>query len=90
MQRKNLLDLPYSRLLQIALDLSPEVNKGLHDFLRFVNPGYVLENENEEALRSTEQFIGMLDTYYGSFNSHLDSLWSGVFLTGGHYSRSWC
>ena len=83
MQRKNLLDLPYSRLLQIALDLSPEVNKGLHDFLRFVNPGYVLENENEEALRSTEQFIGVLDTYYGSFNSHLDSLWSGVFLTGG-------
>ena len=82
-QRKNLLSLPYTQLLQIALDLSPEVNKGLHDFLRFVNPGYVLENENEMALRSTEQFIGMLDTYYGSFNSHLDSLWSGVFLTGG-------
>ena len=82
-QRKNLLDLPYSRLLQIALDLSPEINKGLHDFLRFVNPGYVLENENPEALRATEQFIGVLDTYYGSFNSHLDSFWSGVFLTGG-------
>ena len=82
-QRKNLLNLPYTQLLQIALDLSPEVNKGLHDFLRFVNPGYVLENESEEALRATEQFIGMLDTYYGSFNSHLDSLWSGVFLTGG-------
>ena len=81
-QRKNLLDLPYPRLLQIALDLSPEVNKGLHDFLRFVNPGYILENDNEEALRATEQFIGMLDTYYGSFNSHVDSLWSGVFLTG--------
>ena len=82
-QRKNLLNLPYTRLLQIALDLSPEVNKGLHDFLRFVNPGYVLENENAEALRSTEQFISVLDTYYGSFNSHVDSLWSGVFLTGG-------
>ena len=82
-QRKNLLGLPYQRLLHIALDLSPEVNKGLHDFLRYVNPGYILENENEQALRSTEQFIGTLATYYGSFNSHVDSLWSGVFLTGG-------
>ena len=84
-QRQYLLNLPYSRLVEIALNLSPEVNKGLYDFLRFVNPSHVLDNESEVALRSTESFIGLLDRYYGSFKSHLDTLWAGVFLTGGMF-----
>ena len=81
--RKNLLNLPYSQLTQVALDLSPEVNKGLHDFLRFVNPSHVLRNSNPTAERASLAFVGQLDTYYGSFPSHIDSLWSGIFLTGG-------
>ena len=83
--RKNLLNLPYTQLAQVALDLSPEVNKGLHDFLRFVNPSHVLRNENELAERASLAFIRQLDTYYGSFRSHIDSLWSGIFLTGGAF-----
>ena len=81
--RSDLLNLPYSRLAQIALDLSPEVNKGLHDFLRFVNPSHVLRNSNPVAEQASHAFMRQLDTYYGSFRSHIDSLWSGIFLTGG-------
>ena len=84
-QRKNLLSLPYPHLAQIALDLSPEVNKGLHDFLRFVNPSHVHSNTNPVAEQSTEMFMRKLGTYYGSFRSHVDSLWSGIFLTGGAF-----
>ena len=84
-QRRHLLNIPYTRLAQIALDLSPEVNKGLFDFLRFANPSYVLDNENEAALRSTEDFIKCLGMYYGSFASHLDSMWAGIFITGGAF-----
>ena len=84
-QRKHLLDLPYSQLAKIALDLSPEINKGLHDFIRFCNPSHVLSNENPVALEATESFISELDTYYGSFRSHIDSMWSGIFLTGGAF-----
>ena len=84
-QRKNLLNLPYTQLTQIALDLSPEVNKGLHDFLRFCNPSHVIENENPVALEATHRFIAQLDTYYGSFRSHIDSMWSGIFLTGATF-----
>lgn len=84
-QRKEILNLPYHRLAQIALDLSPEVNKGLYDFLRFVNPSHVHRNENPAAERATQAFIRQLDTYYGSFRSHVDSLWSGIFLTGGAF-----
>ena len=81
--RKNLLNLPYNTLAQVALDLSPEVNKGLHDFLRFVNPSHILRNSNPDAERATAAFVNQLDIYYGSFKSHIDSLWSGIFLTGG-------
>ena len=42
-QRKYLLNLPYSSMLDIALDLSPQINKGLFDFLRFSNPGTFLD-----------------------------------------------
>ena len=83
--RKNLLNLPYTQLAQVALDLSPEVNKGLHDFLRFVNPSHVLRNSNPDAERASHAFVRQLDTYYGSFSSHIDSLWSGIFLTGGAF-----
>ena len=83
--RSDLLNLPYSRLAQIALDLSPEVNKGLHDFLRFVNPSHVLRNSNPVAEQASHAFMRQLDTYYGSFRSHIDSLWSGIFLTGSAF-----
>lgn len=84
-QRRHLLRLPYSRLAQIALDLSPEVNKGMFDFLRFANPSFVHDNTNEVALRATQDFMRQLDVYYGSFKSHLDSIWSGIFITGAAF-----
>lgn len=84
-QRKNLLDISYPRLVQIALDLSPQVNKGYFDFLRFANPAHLLDNRNRRALAATNEFVGMLNSYYGSFKSHLDSIWSGIFITGGAF-----
>lgn len=88
-QRKNLLSLPYQRLAQIALDLSPEVNKGLYDWLRFTNPGHVLrdKNGNERADQASDEFVRVLDTYYGSFRSHLNSMWSGIFITGAVFAE---
>lgn len=84
-QRKNLLSLNYSRLARMALDLSPEVNKGMFDFLRFANPSHVLDNSNPRALEATYSFISMLNSYYGSFKSHIDSLWAGIFISGGAF-----
>ena len=88
-QRKYLIDFPYQRAVQIALDLSPEVAKGMFDFLRFANPGHRLfsESGNNAVERSTEEFINKLNCYYGSFKSHLDSAWSGIFITGGFYAE---
>ena len=85
LQRKHLLNLSYPRLAQIALDLSPEVNKGMFDFLRFANPANILDNEYQRAKSATDDFVRCLNVYYGSFKSHLDSLWTGIFLTGGAF-----
>lgn len=83
-ERKNLLNLPYQRMVQIALDLSPNVNKGFHDFLRFANPGVFMDG-SDRAMTATQQFIRQMDRYYGSFKSHLDSIWAGIFITGGAF-----
>ena len=83
-QRKHLLNLPYSSMLDIALDLSPQINKGLFDFLRFSNPGTFLDGTSR-AVSATKAFISKMDTYYGSFKSHIDSVFSGIFLTGGFF-----
>ena len=86
--RKNLLELPYQRLASISVDLSQAVNKGLYDFLRFTNPGYLLRNsdvtnEDTTAVDASMEFIGRLAMYHGSFPSMVDSMFSGVFLSGG-------
>ena len=82
-QRKNLLNFPYHQLAKMALDLSPQLDKGRFDFLRFANPGYVLEQEgNDRAVQGAEDFIALLDTYYGSFKTHIDRLWTSIFIFG--------
>ena len=83
-QRKYLLNMNYPALVQIALDLSPQVNKGLFDFLRFCNPGIFVDGE-PRAVEGALQFQALLGDYYGSFNSHLDSIWSGIFVHGGAF-----
>ena len=82
LQRKNLLRLPTSRLTQLALDLSPQVNKGLWDFLRFSNPGYILEIENRNSRRIIEDFIGSIGSIYGSFDAFVDRIFASIFIGG--------
>ena len=86
-QRKNLLRLPFTNLVELALDLSPQVNKGYFDFLRYANPGYLLDNPNAGALNATQSFIRVMDGYYGSFKSHINSIWAGVFISGASFTE---
>ena len=82
-QRKNLLTFPYSQLAKMALDLSPQLDKGRFDFLRFTNPGHILEQpDNPRAEDGAQGFISLLDSYYGSFKTHIDRLWTSIFIYG--------
>ena len=88
-QRKHLLNLPYSRLSQIALDLSPQLNKGLWDWVRFGNPGILVEdaNNNQRAVDSANAFLKQIGCYYGNFKNHHDSMWADIFVFGGVFTE---
>ena len=84
-QRKYLLQLPTDRLVQIALDLSPQVNKGLWDFLRFSNPGYVINIENKNSKKIIDDFIEQMSIIYGSFDVMLDRMFASLFIGGAFF-----
>lgn len=88
-QRKNLLNLPYTRLSALALDLSPQINKGLWDFVGYGNPGSIVKDRrsNMRAEDASNEFLHRVGTYYGSFNNHLDSMWADIFVYGGLFLK---
>lgn len=82
MQRKNLFKLPFTMLKKMAFDISPELNKTHWDFLRYCNPGYIIDGDSDRAERATREFIELLDDTYGSFDNLLESSFSNLFLEG--------
>ena len=86
-QRRNLLSLPYTSLSTLALDLSPQINKGLWDFIRFGNPGFVIDDISEEATESSKNFLRGIGTYYGNFKNHFDSMWADIFVYGSIFTE---
>ena len=90
-QRKSILSLGSDRLVEIALELSPQVSKGVWDFIRFGNPGYLFDvldpagNRIEESYRAIEDFLDMLSDRYGSFDALLDTMYGSLFVMGAFF-----
>ena len=82
LQRKKLFSLPFDRLKQLAFDLSPELNKTHWDFLRYCNPGWVVEAETTRAEIATLEFIDELADVHGSFDNLLEMSFSNLFKHG--------
>ena len=82
LQRRNLFKLPFSTLRQMAFDLSPELNKTLWDFLRYCNPGYIVEGESDRAERATREFIQELGDLHGSFDNLVEMSLANLFKAG--------
>ena len=87
LQRKNLLNLPTSRLTQIAMDLSPQVNKAIWDLTRFGNPGWVMECETDEGQRVCDEFFDRLTVMHGSVDSLFDTMLTSPFLGGAFFQE---
>lgn len=66
--------MPAYELMELLTDISPEVSKGLWDFLRMCNPGWDVhcytESDvvDEDAERLTDEFLNRLQVLYGSTN----------------------
>lgn len=82
LQRKNLFRLPFPVIRKIAFDISPELNKTFWDFLRFCNPGYIIEGDSDRAERATNEFISELTDMYGSFDNLLEMSFGNLFKDG--------
>ena len=85
LQRRQLLSLSSERLTEIAQDLSPQVNKGVWDFLLFANPGYELTGESTRADRALREFQERLDNQHGYIGSLLDSCFTGLLFGGAFF-----
>lgn len=80
-----------TRLLEVLADLSPEVSKGLWDFLRMSNPGFeafamrpsgkVKAGGAHQA--ALDSFIATLKERYGSMDVIIARLFTGAWMRGG-------
>lgn len=78
------------RLLELLADLSPEVSKGLWDFLRMCNPGYEADAMRPSGkVKSGGAHQTALDTFlltlkerYGSIDIIIGRLFVGAYLRG--------
>lgn len=80
-----------TRLLEILADLSPEVSKGLWDFLRMSNPGFeafamrpsgkVKAGGAHQA--ALDSFLAVLKERYGSLDVIIARLFTGAWMRGG-------
>lgn len=78
-----------SELLDKLPDISPEVGKGLWDFLRLCNPGWECkarsfdkDQPDERAQAVLDAFWGEMNTLYGSADIPINRLFLGAFLRG--------
>lgn len=74
---------PPWRILELLVDLSPDVSRALFDFLNFCNPDWTIfaykpgtKDVSTRALASIRQFLGVLRANYGS----IDVVWNRLFL----------
>ena len=82
LDEQSLSKIKSTKLMELLLNLSPEVNRALWDFLRFCNPGYSIVCEKKSAQKVLDQFIRRLDRLYGSFDVLLSKIFTGCFLRG--------
>lgn len=77
-----LLCLPVHKLMQVIIDISPEVNKAFTDFLRTCNEGWYYEVEPMQAKPVIDDFIARLAVQHHDFDVLLDQIYAGVYLRG--------
>ena len=89
---KTLNRISASRLMELLVDLSPEVSRALWDFLRFCNPGFTLSAKNGDDMDTKGQaalddFMARLVNLYGSVDIVLNRLFFAAFLRGAFFAE---
>lgn len=79
------------QILELLCDLSPEISRGLWDFLRLANPGWEVkaltlsssaDTVDKRAQAAIDAFLLHLKERHGSFDVILNRLYIGAFMRG--------
>lgn len=81
-------------LINLVIDLSPEVSRALFDFIRMMNPGWECkalrprsESEDRRGQRVLDAFFDQLRTLYGSPDIPINRLILSGFTRGAFFSE---
>lgn len=85
---------PPSQLVKLLIDLSPEANQSVFNYLRFCNPGYSVvayrkdpESPDPAGQKATQAFIDKLKDLYGSFDVVIGKMFLAAYLRGAFLSE---
>ena len=73
------------RLIKILTDASPDVDRAHHDFLRYCNPGWILESDDPAAQTILDEFVLRMSDQGESLDAKIERLSSGAFLSGAFF-----
>jgi hypothetical protein len=83
-----------AELINLVIDLSPEVSRALFDFIRMLNPGWECkalrprsESEDRRGQRVLDAFWGQLKTLYGAPDIQINRLILAGFTRGAFFSE---
>jgi hypothetical protein len=72
-------------LIKMLVNASPDVDRALHDFLRYCNSSWELRGENDRAQKILDDFLKQLEDIGQSLNVKIEMALSGSFTTGAFF-----
>lgn len=73
------------QLIKVLTNASPDVDRAHHDFLRYCNPGWVLQVDDPAAQTILDEFVQRMADQGESFDAKVERLASGAFLSGAFF-----
>ena len=74
-----------SELTKMLVNASPDVDRALHDFLRYCNSNWTLRGEDDDAQEILDDFLRSLEDIGTPLNVKIEQSLSGAFLTGAFF-----
>jgi len=78
-----------TKLLEMLVDLSPEVSRAHYDFLRMCNPGFEVkvtrlgsDTPDKRGQAATDEFVNRLNDRYGTLDVVIGRIFTGAFMRG--------
>lgn len=83
-----------SRLMELLIDLSPDMSRAVWDWLRMCNPGWTMEaykpgttDRDDDCQAVLDTFVDRLNDRYGSFDVVLGRYFVAAFLRGAFFAE---